>query len=77
MVYNFVTVCFSDSFLPQKFIWVSYYRVFQIVVVCVRVCVCVLCVCEGGGGGGGGGRGGGGLWETLLGGTWGKVISTI
>ena len=32
VVYNSVTLCFSDRFLQQKFIWVSYYRVFRIVV---------------------------------------------
>ena len=31
-VYNSVTLCLSDRFLQQKFIWAFYYRVFQIVV---------------------------------------------
>ena len=32
VVYNSVIACFIDRFLQRKFIWVSYYRVFQIVV---------------------------------------------
>ena len=32
VVYNSVTLCFSDRFLQQKFIWISCYMVFQIVV---------------------------------------------
>ena len=66
MVYNSVTVCFSDKFLQHKFIWVSYYRVFQIAI-------------RGGGwweseillGGGGAGF----FYRVKE--TWGGVISTI